>query len=191
MYQTLVAMQLTVNCNLLLQHYTLLCGLPANITVKFVCLYCAHPYTDTLTDISISEFPTAGGDLTLFFRDSVNLTCSGVTTRKLTQLFWFYDSGAAVCPVRENPFCVPYNITSCQTSEPVLRNCPIDVRGGRRCKPSRVHSYNYNTVENCAYGFLKSTAMMRIDNVTWSDRGVYTCRPTTGNAIRTMNITIG
>ncbi|XP_065920092.1 fibroblast growth factor receptor homolog 1-like isoform X2 [Dysidea avara] len=139
---------------------------------------------------SISEFPIAGGDLTLFLGDSVNLTCSGVIARGLTQLFWFYDSGAAVCPVRENPFCVSYNITSCQTSGPVLRNCPIDVRGGRRCKPSRVHSYNYNTVENCIYGFLKSTAMMRIDNVTWSDGGAYTCRPTTGNVMRTMNVTI-
>ena len=177
----------------------MLCGLPdvMRVTFQWVLMYPSLSlYTDSegsethLT--SISEFPTASGDLTLFLGDSVNLTCSGVTARKQTQLFWFHDSGAPVCPVRENPFCVPYNTTSCQTSGPVLRNCPIDVRGGRRCKPLRVHSYNYNIVENCVNDHLRSTAMMRIDKVTWSDGGVYTCRPTTGNNImRTMNMTIG
>ena len=159
-----------------------------------------HPSFSLFTDsvgpdadlTSISEFPTAsGGDLTLLLGDSIDLKCSGITARRLSQLFWFYESGAVVCPIRENPFCVPKITTSCQTSGPVQRNCPIDFRHGRRCKPLRVHSYNYHTVENCTYDLLRSTAMMRINNVTWSDGGVYTCRPTRGDVMETMNVIIG
>lgn len=143
-------------------------------------------------NVKITEFPTDDGNLTLLFGESVNLTCSGVTTRSLTQFFWVRGSRSLVCPVREDPFCVPSNrslATSCQPSG----GCRIDTRRGRRCKGLRVHSYVFGGMENCTYGVLRKTAMMVINNITWSDSGIYTCIHTTpGNKNnRTMYITVG
>ena len=152
-------------------------------------------YVDNLlsnkNNLAITEFPTDDGQVTLFFGETARLNCSGVVTRRLTQYFWRHGNGTLVCPVSENPFCVPSNQTRCGITR--FGGCKIDRRYGPRCKRSRVHSYSYDTVENCTYGIRRRHAMMVINEVTWSDAGVYTCIPSLQQRKenRTMNIIVG
>jgi len=152
-------------------------------------------FTDNLDALKFTEFPTEDGHLTLFYGETVNLTCSGRTTRRLTQLNWHYNNNnRGICPVREDPFCVPSNQTLC--GQPIYNGgCIIDVRGGRRCKTSRVYSYVYSTVEDCVYLIQRKNAILVINGVTWSDSGIYTCKPTNAmrddDNIKTMNVTVG
>ena len=130
------------------------------------------------------------GQLTLFFGETAYLNCSGVVTRSLTRYFWLHSNGTLVCPVIENPYCVPSNQTLCGTSQ--FSGCRNDTRNGPRCKGLRVHSYSYGTVENCTYGIRRKHATMVINGVTWSDSGTYTCIPTRERERnRTLNITVG
>ena len=153
-------------------------------------------YTDNLAanrnNLVINEFPTDdNGQLTLFFGETAHLNCSGLATRSLTGYFWRSDNGTLVCPLRENPFCVPRNQTFCGIPIP-NGGCRVDTINGPRCNRSRVYSYIYSSVENCTYGIQRRHAMMVINGVTWSDAGIYTCTPSVEEEKnKTMNVTIG
>lgn len=159
------------------------------IPLFFYCI-CIDNLASTVNNLAITEFPTNDGQTTLFFGETVRLNCSGLVTRRLTQYYWRRSNGTLVCPVLENPFCVPSNQTICGITR--FGGCRIDTRYGPRCKGSRVHSYIYSTVENCTYGIQRRHAMMVINEVTWSDGGVYTCIPSTQqDKNRTMNVIVG
>lgn len=144
--------------------------------------------------LTISDFPTNSGQLTVFFGETAYLNCSGLATRLLTRLFWSHSNGTLVCPVTENPYCVPSNRTTCQGSRLIHNSgCRVDgTSQGRRCKESRVQSYIYATLDNCTYNIQTIHATMVINGVTWSDSGVYTCMAIS-RAVKkkTMNVTVG
>ena len=141
----------------------------------------------------ISEFPTNNGQLTLFFGETAILNCSTLTNRRLTQYFWRRSNGTLVCPVVEDPFCVPSNHTSsCGSWFLPSGSCRNDTTTlGQQCKGSRVRSYSYSTVESCVHQIRRTHTTMVIDVVTWSDAGVYTCTPSSGLMNKAMNVTVG
>ena len=142
--------------------------------------------------VKITEFPTNDGQLTLLFGETTHLNCSGIATSPLTQFLWRHGNGTLVCPVRENPFCVPSNFTIC--GQTIYNGgCRVDVLNGRRCRGLRIHSYTYGTVEDCVYDTLRKQSTMVINGVTWSDAGVYTCVATVPrkDISKTVNVTIG
>ena len=165
--------------------------------------YHAHPIVLCIIDNPlsqtvqrISEFPTDSGNLTLFYGETAILNCSSVTNNPLTQYFWRRGNDSlVVCPVFENPFCVPSNHTiRCGSQLIPIGGCRNDpTRVGQQCKRERVHSYSYlyNTVEDCVYRTQTKRTTMMINAVTWSDAGVYTCIPSSGSNNKTMNVTVG
>lgn len=185
------------------QHYNYMYTCMGSITVHG-CLTVVNSYlshccfalcTDNMLAIreilKITEFPTNGHQLTLFFGETAHLNCSGVVARKLTQYYWRRGNSTFVCSVREDPYCVPSNRSSC----PALRNhnggCQVDELGRRRCNGSRVYSYVYSSIENCTYGIQRKHATMIINGVTWSDGGAYTCLSTRGDDSRIMEVVVG
>ena len=140
----------------------------------------------------ISEFPTDSGNLTLFYGETAILNCSSITNIRLTQ-YWRRGNSSLVCPVIEDPFCVPSNHTiRCGSLLLPIGGCRNDTTPvGQQCKRERVRSYSYNTVEDCVYRTQRKHTTMVIDAVTWSDAGVYTCIPSSGSNDKTMNVTVG
>ena len=155
-------------------------------------------YTDnmlTQNDQKIIEFPMDNGQVTLFFGETAILNCSSVTNNRLTQYFWRHSNGSLVCPVTEDPFCVPSNHTSsCASRFLPSGGCRTDTTPrGQRCKGLRVRAYSYSSVESCVYRTQRKHTTMVIDAVTWSDSGVYSCIPSSrfNYQNKTMTVTVG
>ena len=158
-----------------------------------VFMYTDNMLTQTVQDID--EFPMDGSQVTLFFGETAILNCSGLTNNRLTQYFWRRSNGSLVCPVTEDPFCVPSNHTSsCASRFLPSGGCRTDTTPrGRRCKGLRVRSYSYSSVEDCVNRIQRKHTTMVIDAVTWSDSGVYSCISSSGFNYQneTMNVIVG